>query len=361
MSRRGERGTILILSLWVVALLSLLALSLVVRVRAAVRTQEWQDMEHEGRELLTSLGELAIERLRADADEDVDGYGDPWGRPVRLSHLELQSGFDGARPYPEPFSTSIQATDECGKVNVNRASIGLLTEILREAGAGVEAEAIARAIADWRDADNLGDAEDGYYETLPRPYGAANADVTRIEELLFVRGVTPTMWFGEDANRNGLLDPEEDDGPLYPPLDNGDGQLQPGLADLLTAQGDGTVNVNTAPPPVLRALLAAAGVDAAEAARVSEAVVKHRRGADGVEGTEDDRVIAEPAELTALMGEAVAGQLSRLEVELGFASTAFRMHLRVEYPERHAVFASEFLAIRDPGGLKVIEWQDDFT
>ena len=40
--------------------------------------------------------------------------------------------------------------------------------------------------------------------------------------------------YGEDANLNGILDPNENDGPLNPPNDNQDGILDPGLFEYVT-------------------------------------------------------------------------------------------------------------------------------
>ena len=45
---------------------------------------------------------------------------------------------------------------------------------------------------------------------------------------------------------------QQDDGEVLLPQDNADGQLQPGLIDLLTVHGGGTPNINTSPGPVLR-------------------------------------------------------------------------------------------------------------
>ncbi|MBC8113052.1 MAG: hypothetical protein H7062_01620, partial [Candidatus Saccharimonas sp.] len=56
-----------------------------------------------------------------------------------------------------------------------------------------------------------------------------------IDELLLVQGVTPALLYGEDANRNGLLDPNENDGDQSPPLDNADGVLDHGWVAFLTA------------------------------------------------------------------------------------------------------------------------------
>jgi hypothetical protein len=73
-------------------------------------------------------------------------------------------------------------------------------------------EDVADAILDWIDEDEepreLG-AELEYYTTLSTPYSPPNGPLQSVEELLLVRGVTPTLMFGADANRNGVLDPDE--------------------------------------------------------------------------------------------------------------------------------------------------------
>ena len=48
--------------------------------------------------------------------------------------------------------------------------------------------------------------------TLDQPYRCKNGPLDSIEELLLVKGVTMGLLFGNDRNRNGVLDPDEDDG-----------------------------------------------------------------------------------------------------------------------------------------------------
>ncbi len=60
-------------------------------------------------------------------------------------------------------------------------------------------EAIADAILDWLDADDQTrefGAETEYYQTLDRPYRAANAIPKQLSELLFVKGVTRPLLMG---------------------------------------------------------------------------------------------------------------------------------------------------------------------
>ncbi len=96
---------------------------------------------------------------------------------------------------------------------------------------------VADAILDWMDSDqqprSFG-AEDEYYGTLDPPYRARNGPLESLEELLLVRGVTPELLWGEDANRNGMLDPNENDGSASPPEDDADGVLDLGWAAYLT-------------------------------------------------------------------------------------------------------------------------------
>ena len=78
---------------------------------------------------------------------------------------------------------------------------------------------------------------------LPQPYRAANGLLTSLDDLLLVRGVTPALLYGEDLNRNGVMDPGEDL--------NGDGYFDRGWSAYLTiysaernVQMDGTPRVN---------------------------------------------------------------------------------------------------------------------
>lgn len=71
---------------------------------------------------------------------------------------------------------------------------------------------IADAILDWMDTDSETreyGAESDYYSSLSPPYTAKNGPLDTVEELLLVRGVTPALLFGQDANRNGMIDASE--------------------------------------------------------------------------------------------------------------------------------------------------------
>ena len=121
--------------------------------------------------------------------------------------------------------------DEASKLNLNTAQFDQLKAL-----PGMTEE-VAAAIVDWRDADETitpGGAESETYMRRQPGYSCKNAPFESIEELALVSGVTREILYGEDANMNGVLDPNEDDGDKTPPSDNADGKLDRGILEYVT-------------------------------------------------------------------------------------------------------------------------------
>jgi type II secretory pathway component PulK len=122
--------------------------------------------------------------------------------------------------------------DEASRINLNTASADLL------AGLPWMTEELAYAILDWRDSNdevNAGGGAESETYALRRPaYAAKNGPFESVEELALVNGATFEILYGEDANQNGILDPNEDDGDESAPSDNSDGKLEPGILQYLT-------------------------------------------------------------------------------------------------------------------------------
>jgi general secretion pathway protein K len=90
--------------------------------------------------------------------------------------------------------------DEGGKVNRNRAYERTLRLIFTNLGVGeFEIGILVDSILDWRDEDDfhrVNGAESDYYLSLSSPYAARNGPFDTVEDLLWVRGVTPDLFFG---------------------------------------------------------------------------------------------------------------------------------------------------------------------
>jgi type II secretory pathway component PulK len=110
------------------------------------------------------------------------------------------------------------AVDESGKVNINALiqldSSGQIAYNVLMSLPNMTDD-VANSIIDWIDPDSdprTDGAEDEYYSSQNPPYHTKNGPLDSLEELLLVKGVTPQLLFGNDLNRNGILDPGEDDG-----------------------------------------------------------------------------------------------------------------------------------------------------
>lgn len=142
--------------------------------------------------------------------------------------------------------------DEASKLNLNAPN---LTVEMLEGLPDMTAE-LAAAIIDWRDTDSdvsPSGAEAETYSLEDPPYECKNAPFESIEELRFVKGFTWDLLYGEDVNRNGVLDPNENDGDRSYPPDNSDGVLKRGLLEYFTIYGkepnareDGSARINVA-------------------------------------------------------------------------------------------------------------------
>jgi len=147
--------------------------------------------------------------------------------------------------------------DESGKLNINALSQHS-TSTARTMLMGIPGmtDEISDSILDWTDQnDTPGDygAEEDYYLALPTPYAVKNGPLESLDELLLVKGMTPQLLYGEDADRDGMLDSGEDDGDLSHPPDDANGELDLGFSAYLTVdsreanvQSDGTPRINIA-------------------------------------------------------------------------------------------------------------------
>lgn len=108
--------------------------------------------------------------------------------------------------------------DENGKVNLNairqlikaNSSNRTLIETLIKAIPTMNEEQ-ALAVINWTEEGGTTDsAESSYYSSLGYQSKGGPYDTT--DELLLVKGWTPKQLYGNDKNRNGRLDPDEDDG-----------------------------------------------------------------------------------------------------------------------------------------------------
>ncbi len=108
--------------------------------------------------------------------------------------------------------------DESAKVNLNSAATAagssdpnFLTDFINLPNMTQE---VADCIADWVDTDETPNGTDGaesnYYQGLGvESYACKNGPFETVDELLLVKGVTPALLYGQDLNRDGVIDAHE--------------------------------------------------------------------------------------------------------------------------------------------------------
>ncbi|MCP4590530.1 MAG: general secretion pathway protein GspK [bacterium] len=206
----------------------------------------------------------------------------------------------GDDPADDQSQVRYGLTDESAKLDLNVATSGQLTRLLKQVvSEEVSVAELVDSLLDWRDADDspqANGAESSYYRQLTVPYRCKNAAFETVEELLMVRGFTGQILYGEDADRNGLLSANEDDGEITFPPDDEDGKLNRGLYPYVTVYARDYNRANDNRPRV----------------------VLGGSGGDSVKRLEE---YFEPEEIAHLIGRTSGDGVSSLSALLDSAST----------------------------------------
>ncbi len=243
---RRRRGFFLILTLVVIAMATMAAYSFT-DLMIAYDESAYLNNDRAQAQLLIESGVAATRVILAQPPQARLDSGGVLNNPALFQAVSVVPGVDAdARGN---FTIVSSAVDETGRLNGIRfglqnesarlnlnvlptletsgAALTALTSVAGLEGEEAEPESLARSlllglpgmtpevadcILDFLDEDDepreFG-AESEFYLSLPDPYNAKNGPLDSVEELLLVKGVVPQMLFGADANRNGVIDPAE--------------------------------------------------------------------------------------------------------------------------------------------------------
>jgi DNA uptake protein ComE-like DNA-binding protein len=227
--RRNERGFLLIAVLVIVVLASMVALSLLFRMRAEEAALAASKGSEQGWSAVYSGIQQAMTVARSAKDSTV------WEKnPGLFRHqFVVDDGIDKwyysiyCPGTAEENQARFGIVDENRKLNLNKVTAEALQKCTflsaqqTEAIAGTNAPAAPVSMADALASE-------------PVLLEAIRPHFSTLDELLRLPGFTPGVIYGEDANRNFHLDPNEDDGVLTFPPDDSDGQLFLGLQEVAT-------------------------------------------------------------------------------------------------------------------------------
>lgn len=333
---RNPQGSLLIVALWMIAILTLLSVSVGQHVRQKISLADRIDR----RNLLCGISETGIYRTlykirqKKEAAEGYHALNDIYTNGKKdFSNIQIGEGAftisyssQDAKGLAPQIHFGVE--DEEGKININVLDGKTLAKFFQVIG-GIEqdlAEEISYAVVDWRDSDDSLShpkygAEDDYYEDLDMPYESKDHPFESIEELLLVRGMTPELFE----------------------------RLKP----FVTIYGMGVININTAPREVLMGL----GMEES----LVEKIISYRAGPDSEEGTLDDNVFTQAGNIGAdLVRRVKAAQedinfLNRLVLaeRVGVDSKNFRIRSRGIILQKRQILETE--AVADIGG-KILSW-----
>ena len=239
--KNSQSGIALLIVLWILMILMVIVFSFAVMTRS----------ENQG---LLAFKEGLEKKFLAEAGVNR-GIMEIVYRSVNL-HQAAFEGHEVWRLDGTPYEISmgsdryrVRIMSERGKISLNSltdaSGILLKNLLINRGGAPQTADVIVDSILDWKDSDDLhrlSGAENDYYLSLPKPYKARNAGFETLEELIYVRGMTPEILYGEDQKK--------------------------GLINFLSIAGTtNSISLNEAPLEILAAL---PGMDAEKAQRLME-------------------------------------------------------------------------------------------
>src|SRR4030043_1133180 len=198
---RNQEGVALIMVLWVIAVLSVVVLEF----SFAMRTEVHITKNYKEELQLYAMVQGGVQRTIAELIYKHDSKVQQLRKTLTTEEIppEKKEWVTDGRSYFIPFqqgTCEIKVISEAGKVNINLVSEQMLRKIITLLGLEGEArDILVDSILDWRDPDDfyrVNGAENSYYQSLKEPYDCKNANLDSIEELLLVRGVNQTLFYG---------------------------------------------------------------------------------------------------------------------------------------------------------------------
>ncbi|MCX5702231.1 MAG: type II secretion system protein GspK [Candidatus Omnitrophica bacterium] len=329
------KGSILLIALWSLCLLSTFAVILGYGVRQKIMLASRLD----DRAKLSLIAEAGIVRAIAEVKRELpksyDAINDYWSINIdTFKDIPLGDGrFNVYNEYINDISglmeTRFGLVDEERKININTAESRIIKNILRFALNIDEmlAQQLAASIVDWRDSDSelsipSGSAEDAFYNDLQYPYEAKDANFESLDELLLVKGITP-----------GIFEK---------------------IKDYITIYGTGRVNVNTASKFVL--------LSVGFTEDIVDKIITVRSGDDGILGNADDIFFDSSSSVAVklnqfyALNEATLGEINAIS-DLYLNSTSSCFMARSTATLRNKKSSQTIISVFDKDG-KVLYWRE---
>ncbi len=307
-----KRAFVLVTAILVLSILAILCLAIAYWTRIQLAEQQYYTSERE---------------LNRCVDNMIIGVVNLIQKGEHLSYAGNYKVLNDMPWFNESptIKAQLRIDDIEGRISVNHANRLLIKTVIKEIqGDDVSAAQLIDAIEDWR-GTALNPKFNLVYESKMPAYQARNAPLKRIEELLFVSGVSQELFYGN--LHAPLIGGQSDKAATEMSSEN---LFSRGLYDYLNALPKAKLSINGMLPHVWRVVLLCALFDHPEAAvPIIRDTLAWRFGMDGVMGTEDDRYFESREALAKQLGLHGETIVQRLDEWLGLTWQAREFDIRI--------------------------------
>lgn len=252
--RSGNRASVLVIVMWICLGLVALALYFANSMSSELRAADNRVSETAARQAIAGgiryAAYVLTQYATGGAVPNIEDY-----RAEALPVGDAAFWFIGRNtdnlPQQQINEPYFALVDESSKLNLNTVTSAMLQALPLP---GMTAE-FADAVVAWRSATSQNAANmDNLYSQLDPARRNKGAAYETVDELRLINGAMLDLILGEDINRNGVLDANEDDGEGSAPRDDQNGQLLAGVLEYVTvysrvpatsASGSRRINVTT--------------------------------------------------------------------------------------------------------------------
>ena len=357
--KNDKSGIILIITIWILVILTILAMSIARMARLELALTGFYLDKMKASYVAEAGFSSVLARIQEDSNNpETRDYDTLYECGISIAQeITAQDIFKdvsvGEGTYSVGYNLPVDEEetyyifglqDEERKLNINAININnftIFSSFLESFDVDSEtAEIIAASISDWRDADSnvtdsLYGAEDDYYMREDNPYHCKNSYFESLEEILLVREMTEEIFLK--------------------------------IKDYITVypfeSSSIRVNVNTDDRKILNSLSSSTvdkvpGTDLVDADSLTEKIVLYRLGDDGIEATDDDRLISlqQPGDL--LLNPKENALFARLRNDYLVAKSDY-FRINVEGYSEDGKIVSKIQTVVNRDELAPIAWQEN--
>jgi len=313
------KAQVLIISLWILAILAVLSVSIGHRVSMSLRLSRNHKERLQALYLAKAGINIAIGEIGKD-DASYDSLKDSWVENHEKFDKIL---FDDVK---NEFATVTQIVDEERKININTAARELLVELLNYTGI-VNPDELANNICAWR-----GDSGITIPDYQPLGYENKGGQFSNIEELMLVKGFT-------EDDFNSIKD----------------------MITIYPLAGEARININTASRSILEILmntyakkLLERGVPIQDSTGLLESIIEFRnKGGIFSDVNIESAMERLSDEQKNILNDSVDGLKNKITVKSNYFRIIAQGQIRASKPQR------KIECVFDRSTKKIVFWQEN--